>query len=61
MSHNYQPIFFLQDVKALLSLGGWTGSQWFSTNVRTAENRTAFVKTVTNIVQQYNLDGVDFE
>jgi len=36
--------FTLQDVKALLSLGGWTGSRWFSTNVGTANNRTAFVK-----------------
>ena len=45
----------------MLSLGGWTGSQWFSTNVGTASNRTAFVKTVTDMVQQFNLDGVDFE
>jgi chitinase len=49
------------DVKALISIGGWTGSQWFSTNVRTAKNRTAFVKTVTDIAQKYNLDGVDFD
>lgn len=48
-------------VKASLSIGGWTGSRWFSTNVRTAQNRTAFVKTVIDIAQQYNLDGLDFD
>jgi chitinase len=34
---------------------------WFSPNVATAENRTAFVQTVTDFVTQYNLDGVQFE
>ncbi|KAF8813893.1 glycoside hydrolase family 18 protein [Phlegmacium glaucopus] len=48
-------------VKASLSIGGWTGSRWFSTNVRTAQNRTAFVKTVTDMAQKYNLDGLDFD
>jgi len=50
-----------KNVKASLSIGGWTGSQWFSANVGTASNRKAFVKTVTDIAQQYNLDGVDFD
>uniref|UniRef100_A0A8H7Y893 GH18 domain-containing protein n=1 Tax=Psilocybe cubensis TaxID=181762 RepID=A0A8H7Y893_PSICU len=48
-------------VKASISIGGWTGSRYFSSNVRTATNRTAFVKTVTSLAEKYNLDGVDFD
>ena len=50
-----------QGVKAFVSIGGWTGSQYFSTNVGSAENRTAFVKTVTDFAWKYDLDGLDFE
>ncbi|KAF6762204.1 chitinase [Ephemerocybe angulata] len=49
------------NVKALISVGGWTGSRFFSTAVATPQNRTAFVKTVVGFVQKYNLDGVDFD
>ncbi|KAF9063406.1 glycoside hydrolase superfamily [Rhodocollybia butyracea] len=49
------------NVKAALSIGGWGGSQFFSTNVGSAENRTAFVKTVTTLAQNYSLDGLDFD
>jgi len=48
-------------VKASLSIGGWTGSRYFSTNVGSSKNRTAFLQAVTNLVQQYSLDGVDFD
>lgn len=50
-----------QNSKAMLTIGGWTGSQYFSSAVATADNRTAFVSTMMNLVQQYNLDGLDFE
>ncbi|KAG8720322.1 hypothetical protein FRC09_009765 [Ceratobasidium sp. 395] len=46
---------------AAISVGGWTGSQYFSTAVATAENRTAFVKTLTSLVQENSLDGLDFD
>jgi len=49
------------NVLALVSIGGWTGSIHFSTNVATAENRAAFVKTVLGLVSKYNLDGIDFD
>lgn len=55
-----QPTCF-QGVTALLSIGGWTGSGWFSTAVATSENRTAFVDTVLDLVSKYDLDGIDFE
>ncbi|KAI0747107.1 glycoside hydrolase [Daedaleopsis nitida] len=48
-------------VKALLTIGGWTGSQYFSSAVATEANRTAFVKTVLGLVDKYNLDGLDFD
>lgn len=51
----------LQNVKAGLSIGGWTGSRYFSTHVGSQENRTIFVKAVTDVVAMYNLDGIDFE
>ncbi|KAJ4490896.1 glycoside hydrolase family 18 protein [Lentinula aciculospora] len=49
------------NVSASLSIGGWGGSQYFSTNVGSAANRTAFVKTVTALATQYDLDGLDFD
>ncbi|KAJ7502374.1 glycoside hydrolase family 18 protein [Mycena galericulata] len=49
------------NVKAGLSIGGWTGSQYYSSNVGSATNRTAFVKSVTTLIQKYDLDIVDFD
>ncbi|RDB27555.1 Chitinase A1 [Hypsizygus marmoreus] len=46
------------NVTALVSIGGWTGSQYFSNHVATEENRSAFVKTVINLINQYDLDGL---
>lgn len=49
------------NVNALITIGGWTGSQFFSSNVATAANRTIFVKTLTQLVTKYQLDGLDFD
>ncbi|KAF9462447.1 endochitinase [Collybia nuda] len=49
------------EAKASLSIGGWTGSRWFSPNVGSSQNRTAFVKSVSGLVKKYKLDGVDFD
>jgi len=51
----------LNRVNALVSIGGWTGSRYFSSNVGSAKNRTAFVKTVINFAKKYHLDGLDFD
>ncbi|EIN09004.1 glycoside hydrolase [Punctularia strigosozonata HHB-11173 SS5] len=48
-------------VKAILSLGGWGGSQFFSTAMGSAQNRTRFVQELLEIVSEYDLDGVDFD
>lgn len=45
----------------MVSTGGWGGSQYFSSDVATQDNRTAFVKTITDFAQTYNLDGIDIE
>lgn len=45
----------------MVSVGGWTGSRWWSSNVGSAENRTAFVRTLSSFVKRHNLDGIDFE
>ncbi|KAM6502786.1 endochitinase [Amanita muscaria] len=48
-------------VKASISVGGWTGSRFWSSNVGSAANRTSFVNTLTAFVLKYNLDGLDFD
>ncbi|THH31015.1 hypothetical protein EUX98_g3198 [Antrodiella citrinella] len=47
-------------VTAILSVGGWTGSEYFSWHVA-EENRTTFVQTMVNLVNQYSLDGLEFD
>ncbi|KAF5353735.1 hypothetical protein D9758_008619 [Tetrapyrgos nigripes] len=49
------------NVNAIVSIGGWTGSRFWSTAVGSHDNRTAFVKTVTDFATQYKLDGLDFD
>lgn len=50
-----------QGVKALISVGGWTGSRFFSSAVASPENRTAFTKTLVDFANKFELDGLDFE
>ncbi|KAK7985773.1 hypothetical protein PG988_003395 [Apiospora saccharicola] len=50
-----------KNVKAMISIGGWTGSRYFSSMIGSAANRTAFVKTCLDLVSQYKLDGLDFD
>jgi len=50
-----------QNVQAILSIGGWTGSMYYSSAVATPGNRTAFARAVMGVVQQYDLDGIEFE
>ncbi|EIW77028.1 glycoside hydrolase family 18 protein [Coniophora puteana RWD-64-598 SS2] len=49
------------NVKAILTVGGWTGSQYFSSDFATDSNRTAAAQTMMKLVQQYSLDGLDFD
>ncbi|KAJ3841144.1 glycoside hydrolase family 18 protein [Lentinula raphanica] len=49
------------NVTAILSIGGWSGSMYFSNAMATAQNRSAFVKTVTGLVDKYDVDGIEFD
>ncbi|KAF8549765.1 glycoside hydrolase family 18 protein [Imleria badia] len=48
-------------VAAHVAIGGWGGSIFFSSDLATSENRTAFVQTVANFADQYKLDGIEFD
>ena len=50
-----------QNVSAMMSIGGWDGSQYLSSAMATDANRTAFAQTVMNLISTYNLDGIEFE
>lgn len=53
------------NVKLLLSIGGWTGSQQFSTVAASQQLRTQFVSNVVGLIRDdvtgYGLDGVDLD
>ncbi|KAJ7167548.1 glycoside hydrolase family 18 protein [Mycena filopes] len=49
------------NVPARVSIGGWTGSRYWSSNVATAENRTKFVATLSKLASDHDLDGLDFD
>ncbi|KAG9301220.1 hypothetical protein G9A89_012603 [Geosiphon pyriformis] len=51
-AHNYK-------VQVLLTIGGWNGSQKFSTLVSNPANRAAFISATIAIIKKYDLDGVD--
>ncbi|KAK7049968.1 hypothetical protein VNI00_005399 [Paramarasmius palmivorus] len=48
-------------VKACASIGGWTGSRFFSTDVGSPQNTSLFVKTVADFVNDYQLDCIDLD
>ncbi|OAX44534.1 glycoside hydrolase [Rhizopogon vinicolor AM-OR11-026] len=47
--------------KVKLSIGGWTGSRYFSQAVSTPINRQIFVNNILDVYKQYNLDGIDID
>lgn len=48
-------------VKVLLSIGGWTGSRWFTPMSASAEGRSKFIAKTLSFVEQFSLDGVDID
>ncbi|ESK93128.1 glycoside hydrolase family 18 protein [Moniliophthora roreri MCA 2997] len=48
-------------VEVSLSIGGWTGSRFFSYAVGSEQNRTAFVKTLVDFAVAHKLDGLDMD
>jgi len=48
-------------LKTLISVGGWAGSQDFSNVALTAETRTRFAASAVAFMRHYGLDGVDID
>ncbi|KAH9943511.1 glycoside hydrolase [Epithele typhae] len=44
-----------------LSVGGWTGSKYFSAAVATAQSRATFARNLLALYRQFALDGVDID
>ncbi|KAJ1953207.1 hypothetical protein GGI12_006062, partial [Dipsacomyces acuminosporus] len=49
------------NVKAIVSIGGWTGSDKFSKILKNTTARAAFLSSIIAFVKKYNLDGVDID
>ncbi|KAA1466348.1 glycoside hydrolase family 18 protein [Dentipellis sp. KUC8613] len=47
--------------KVKLSIGGWTGSKYFSLAVASAKTRQTFVNNILSLYKQFNLDGIDID
>ena len=45
------------ELKVLLSVGGW-GARGFAA-AATAENRAIFIRSALQVIEQYQLDGID--
>ncbi|KAF9969689.1 hypothetical protein BGZ73_007820 [Actinomortierella ambigua] len=48
-------------VKVLMSIGGWTGSQYFSPLASTPAGRKTFIDGAIHFVTTYGLDGIDID
>ncbi|KAF8345344.1 endochitinase [Amanita rubescens] len=49
-----------EGVRPLVSVGGWTGSRYFSTNVQPS-NQAGFVQAIVSMIKDYNLAGVEID
>lgn len=49
------------NTKVMLSVGGWSSSNYFSTAVSTYDNRVLFVNNIVKFAQQFGVDGVDID
>ncbi|PPQ99036.1 hypothetical protein CVT24_003596 [Panaeolus cyanescens] len=47
--------------KVKASIGGWSGSQYFSTAVQDEENRSTFIDSILSLYDDYHLDGIDID
>ncbi|TRM67679.1 glycoside hydrolase family 18 protein [Schizophyllum amplum] len=50
-----------KDKKVKLSIGGWTGSKYFSSSVATNDSRETFTSNVVSVFEKYSLDGIDID
>ncbi|KAG8983847.1 hypothetical protein FRB90_005699, partial [Tulasnella sp. 427] len=47
--------------KVKLSVGGWTGSKYFSTAVSTSSNRQTFANNILAVYNKFDVDGIDID
>ncbi|KAI0052983.1 glycoside hydrolase family 18 protein [Auriscalpium vulgare] len=47
--------------KVKLSVGGWTGSKYFSQAVANDQNRHTFVTNIVALYNQFGIDGIDID
>ncbi|KAG8902296.1 hypothetical protein FRB99_004658 [Tulasnella sp. 403] len=47
--------------KVKLSVGGWTGSKYFSSAVSSNTNRQTFAKNILKVYNKFNIDGIDID
>ncbi|KAJ1896384.1 hypothetical protein LPJ66_004023 [Kickxella alabastrina] len=50
-----------KNTKALLSVGGWSGSSKISTILKDNTTRSAFLTAMVDFIKTYNLDGIDID
>ncbi len=50
-----------QDLKILLSVGGWVWSNWFSDAALTESSREIFAESIVELIKRHDLDGVDLD
>ncbi|KIK68013.1 glycoside hydrolase family 18 protein [Collybiopsis luxurians FD-317 M1] len=50
-----------QGKHAKLSIGGWEGSQYFSSGVSSPTSRQTLVNSVAAVIENFTLDGIDFD
>ncbi|KAF9194749.1 hypothetical protein BGZ51_007978 [Haplosporangium sp. Z 767] len=50
-----------KNVKVLMSIGGWTGSQYFSPLAASEHGRKTFIDGAIKMVKDYSLDGIDID
>ncbi|GAA98201.1 glycoside hydrolase family 18 protein [Mixia osmundae IAM 14324] len=48
-------------VKIMVSIGGWTGSKYFSVATQTKANRQVFIRNIKSMMDKYDLDGIDID
>lgn len=49
------------DLKILISLGGWSGSKWFSDIVADPQKSLRFYESQMAFVRRFNFDGIDID
>lgn len=55
------PVAHKHNTKVLISVGGWGGCDYYSPMVNNATGRAIFIEGVKNMIEKYDLDGIDFD